>query len=326
MKQVWALGPNKVAQRLLLLAIAWHADDNGMAWPGVPLLAEETTLTDRRVRQILVELEAAAYLTREPRPGRSNVYRVNIPTPEARFRAEARFRVKSPAGAPLKRASPTPEARSRQNHQEPSGEPPTTKAVAAPADAAPPVVGGLTTKITYAEADEDTAEITIELDDTDDDEAQRASVATARRVIANLRAADVADADERGFCVTDDDLYEPGEAWLTVEVPYAERDAWLARVRHWIDPTQPAPPPASGDPITAAGLNDTQRAAFIAWLTTTGSRNPGGLIATLDRKDQLAGRIAEWKATRRPGTSFWDKPVSPSSTAEDPNHTPGATP
>ena len=67
------------ADRLLLLAIADHAgDDGGDAWPSVPTLARKTGTSERTVQRGLSRLEAGGHLAVERCAGRggTNRYRV----------------------------------------------------------------------------------------------------------------------------------------------------------------------------------------------------------------------------------------------------------
>ncbi len=54
-------------EKLLLMAIADHADDEGVCWPGQAGLARKIGRTDRTVRTRLVKLEALGLIARKPR-------------------------------------------------------------------------------------------------------------------------------------------------------------------------------------------------------------------------------------------------------------------
>jgi predicted ArsR family transcriptional regulator len=64
----------------VLLALADYANDDGLAWPSVLSLALKTILTERQVRNILGQLEAAGELEviRRGGRGRTNLYRLTI--------------------------------------------------------------------------------------------------------------------------------------------------------------------------------------------------------------------------------------------------------
>lgn len=66
-KLVWAYGPRDKKQRMLLLAIAEHANDDGYAYPGERLLAEETLQDVRSVQRHRDRLVALGWLAVQPR-------------------------------------------------------------------------------------------------------------------------------------------------------------------------------------------------------------------------------------------------------------------
>ena len=73
--QVWKGSRHKSGDLLVLLALADHADDQGKAWPGIPLLARKARLSERHARRCLNQMLArtrtriaetfAAVLTRQ---------------------------------------------------------------------------------------------------------------------------------------------------------------------------------------------------------------------------------------------------------------------
>jgi len=79
---VWARSESRNGARLVMLALADRADDNGLAWPSVDDLAERTRLTPRAVRKCVGELVSLGELEVENGGGRhrSNRYRI-IPKP-----------------------------------------------------------------------------------------------------------------------------------------------------------------------------------------------------------------------------------------------------
>jgi hypothetical protein len=68
--------------RLVLLAIAVHINPSGIAWPSFATLAVETKLSRRHVIRLVKRLEASGELDVERRPGRTNVYRLKLSTPQ----------------------------------------------------------------------------------------------------------------------------------------------------------------------------------------------------------------------------------------------------
>ncbi len=53
--------------KLLLMALADRADDQGVCWPSIPKLAQQCRLSPRTVQRLLQELVTAALLRAEPR-------------------------------------------------------------------------------------------------------------------------------------------------------------------------------------------------------------------------------------------------------------------
>jgi len=75
---VWECSAVAGSARLLLLAIADYADEEGVAWPGVRTLARRTLLSERRVQQLLRQLQSEGQIERVPNPGRGrfDCYRI----------------------------------------------------------------------------------------------------------------------------------------------------------------------------------------------------------------------------------------------------------
>ncbi len=71
------------AEKLLLLALADHADDDGHnCWPSVPYLAWKTSLSDRHVRRMMKSLRDKGVLIPVEREGggrqRSVIYQMDL--------------------------------------------------------------------------------------------------------------------------------------------------------------------------------------------------------------------------------------------------------
>src|SRR5205814_10255692 len=60
--EVWRGSQHKSGNLLVLLALADHADDQGKAWPGIPLLARKARLSQRHTRRCLNQLVASGEL------------------------------------------------------------------------------------------------------------------------------------------------------------------------------------------------------------------------------------------------------------------------
>ncbi len=78
--QVWEYSRQKSGNLLVLLAIADHADERGIAWPGIPLLARKTRLSERHVRRCLISLAVADELETFPNasPIGGPLYRIRL--------------------------------------------------------------------------------------------------------------------------------------------------------------------------------------------------------------------------------------------------------
>lgn len=63
MSMVWAKGPTKPADRLMLLALADNADDCGLAWPGMERLAAKCCVTTNAARRTVRRLEEAGWVS-----------------------------------------------------------------------------------------------------------------------------------------------------------------------------------------------------------------------------------------------------------------------
>ena len=76
MSRVWeSERPRRSSHRLLLLALADNANDEGVCWPSIRTLCRKCATSDRRtVLRQLDWLEAEGFVAREKRPGRSTVY------------------------------------------------------------------------------------------------------------------------------------------------------------------------------------------------------------------------------------------------------------
>src|SRR5690554_1981590 len=82
---VWDRFPGKGSERLLMLALADCANDDGASiYPSVPTLASKAAMTDRRVRQILAVLRDAGWIAIDQQ-GKGGVktgttrYSMNVP-------------------------------------------------------------------------------------------------------------------------------------------------------------------------------------------------------------------------------------------------------
>lgn len=81
MYHVWEAGPDKQADRFVLLAIADYANDDGKCWPSIAGICRKTCMSERGVQTIIRRLEADGWLSIDTGKGRRNcnVYTVKTP-------------------------------------------------------------------------------------------------------------------------------------------------------------------------------------------------------------------------------------------------------
>jgi hypothetical protein len=82
MSQIWQDGPQSMAQRFVLLAIADYANDDGEAWPSIAGIMKKTTLSERGVQTNIRRLESAGWLQIETGKGRKGCNNYTIKTPQ----------------------------------------------------------------------------------------------------------------------------------------------------------------------------------------------------------------------------------------------------
>ena len=139
-KFVWNSSPERGTFKLVLLALAEHADATvGECWPAVSTLARYCGLSERHVTRILSKLEETGSLERVQRQGRTSMFRIAGYTPDAGVTPDAHVTTTPDTGVtptpdvhvtpPLTPVSPTPDTgvtrtiknqnrNTRNNHQE----------------------------------------------------------------------------------------------------------------------------------------------------------------------------------------------------------------
>lgn len=76
MTAVWAIDL-PASQKIVLLALADAANDDGHCWPGMASLSRKCSKSERTVQAMLAELEAAGHLSRVQNPGKGCNYYVH---------------------------------------------------------------------------------------------------------------------------------------------------------------------------------------------------------------------------------------------------------
>lgn len=74
MTQVWDSAIRPATKRLVLLALADSANDEGVCWPSVATVAAKAGASRRRTEEVLAELETEGLLSKRARFNDSNVY------------------------------------------------------------------------------------------------------------------------------------------------------------------------------------------------------------------------------------------------------------
>lgn len=78
----WAYGVElPPTAKLILVTLAYHADDEGKCYPGVARIAKMTGANERTVKRQIGQLEAAGHVTTQRRIGCGNKYRLNLSGP-----------------------------------------------------------------------------------------------------------------------------------------------------------------------------------------------------------------------------------------------------
>jgi hypothetical protein len=128
---VWDHAPVSQSTLLVLLALADRANDAGTCWPSVAEMAQRARVSERQVQRALGELERAAWLQREARPGRMTLYRITPHvTPDTGVTPDTQVTPDVEVADPRHGSHPTPDTQvanprhpGHPNHQEPPSEP-----------------------------------------------------------------------------------------------------------------------------------------------------------------------------------------------------------
>jgi DNA-binding MarR family transcriptional regulator len=115
----WQIEGITPTQKLVLVALADQANDDGVCWPSIKTIQRRTCLTDRAVQKSIAGLIQAGYLVRDSRYGRSSYFTV---TPEPRS-PRTTFTPELDSPPPPNVVHHPPEPRSPRTVIEPSVEP-----------------------------------------------------------------------------------------------------------------------------------------------------------------------------------------------------------
>jgi AraC-like DNA-binding protein len=89
-KAVWNFSKATGGAKLLLLALAEHADSNGRCWPGIGRLSDMVGTSERHIKRLLKELEGLCELEIKRATGRgyTSEYRITLPLERVTSEAE----------------------------------------------------------------------------------------------------------------------------------------------------------------------------------------------------------------------------------------------
>ena len=104
MSAVWERDDLTSTQKLVLLALADWANDEGLCWPSIDRVALKASLTSRGVQKTIRALEEMHFLRKEEIKGRGNKYWVSMPTNDVHPRTTFT--------PPVSQVHPSPEPRS----------------------------------------------------------------------------------------------------------------------------------------------------------------------------------------------------------------------
>lgn len=76
MTLVWSV-PLPHADKIVLLALADNANDEGFCYPSINTLSGKCGMDERTVRRVIKRLEETGHVTERPRPGRSSTFTVH---------------------------------------------------------------------------------------------------------------------------------------------------------------------------------------------------------------------------------------------------------
>lgn len=79
MTHAWKLDDLNIGEKLILLAIADNANNDGICWPSITDIAERCCVTERHAIRVVCELQNKGHLKREMRSGKSTIYHMLTP-------------------------------------------------------------------------------------------------------------------------------------------------------------------------------------------------------------------------------------------------------
>ena len=144
MTWAWGRSVGHPAQKLVLMALADHADDRGICHPGIDRIAEKVELAPRTVRRYLGDLVEAGHIQRRRRRRKNGTlgtyqYRLRIPRQEGVQRPSAASGLSRPVAVSDQWPSQVPTSGRSSVRAEPSVEPSVKASPPAPPPTPPAV-------------------------------------------------------------------------------------------------------------------------------------------------------------------------------------------
>jgi hypothetical protein len=133
MTQVWESNVGPATKRLVLLALADSANDEGVCWPSVATIARKAGASKRRTEEVLAELAAERIVAKQARFNDSNIYTLNLadlPRDTGENTPRENRTPREDVGGPPAKSAHTPRENARPNRKRTQKEPTTADAPA----------------------------------------------------------------------------------------------------------------------------------------------------------------------------------------------------
>jgi MarR-like DNA-binding transcriptional regulator SgrR of sgrS sRNA len=78
MTLVWRCTDMSQSETLVALALADHANDQGICWPSLHTIAIKSRLSERQVRRVIQKLQDDGIVVYNEKPGRSHTYCLDL--------------------------------------------------------------------------------------------------------------------------------------------------------------------------------------------------------------------------------------------------------
>lgn len=126
------------SEKIVLLALADCANDEGLCWPSMATLTAKCSKSDRTIQAAIKSLAAAGHLTREERPGKGCRYTIHPRKDFSPEKASPPKPLRPEGTSPPKGTTPTPEAASDKPSRTITSPPVRAKALPTPAGGSGP--------------------------------------------------------------------------------------------------------------------------------------------------------------------------------------------